>query len=163
MKSTNLLFPRKKYGPDVRLRNLEDTHVVVDIISRSRPNSHPLPALPTNASDRRLSTRTLQVSYHRDHVYLFDATGARRNSSAISDPALSSYFMPALPPPLPPPPTTPECSSNTGSGVGGRGDAGDEGGVARGRGFEESADGILEAHRALSAWDGRGGACKFAF
>ncbi|CAM9492287.1 unnamed protein product [Ectocarpus fasciculatus] len=101
--------------------------------------------------------RGLLVSYHRDHVYLFDATGARRNSSAISDPALSSYFMPALPPPLPPPPTTPECSSNTGSGVGGRGDAGDEGGVTRGRGFEEPADGILEAHRALSAWDGRGG------
>ncbi|CBJ48541.1 conserved unknown protein [Ectocarpus siliculosus] len=101
--------------------------------------------------------RGLLVSYHRDHVYLFDATGARRNSSAVSDPALSSYFMPALPPPLPPPPTTPECSSNAGSGVGGRGGAGDEGGVARGRGFEEPADGILDAHRALLAWDGKGG------
>ncbi|CAM9405063.1 unnamed protein product [Ectocarpus sp. 4 AP-2014] len=101
--------------------------------------------------------RGLLVSYHRDHVYLFDATGARRNSSAVSDPALSSYFMPTLPPPLPPHPTTPECSSNTGSGVGGRGDAGDEGRVARGRGFEEPADGILDAHRALLAWDGKGG------
>ncbi|CAN0390244.1 unnamed protein product, partial [Ectocarpus sp. 12 AP-2014] len=41
--------------------------------------------------------------------------------------------------------------------VGGRGDAGDDGGVARGRGFEDPADGILDAHRALLAWDGKGG------
>lgn len=160
MNATNLLFPRKSFdpcpSPKPRSHSCRRPHLEI------RPTCSPADGV-NDACIRPASTHVLQVSYHRDHVYLFDATGARRNGSAMSDPALSSYFMPSLPPPLPPPPGTPECSSKAGSsGGGGMGNGGDEGGVARSRGFEEPADGILEAHRALSAWDGRGGACGFA-
>lgn len=46
----------------------------------------------------RLRCPCLQVSYHRDHVYLFDASGARRTSDTRGgDRALSSYFLPDAP------------------------------------------------------------------
>lgn len=115
-----------------------------------------------------------QVSYQRDHVYLFDATGATRSSSAVSDPALSSYFIPALPPPPPPlsattprPPVRPatqrRASTATGGDGGRQGGGRFSGGAARaGHGEEPDAAGVtagrvLEAHRALAAWDARGG------
>lgn len=42
---------------------------------------------------------TYKVSYHRDHVYLFDATGGRRSgdTTASSDPAVTAYSMPPAP------------------------------------------------------------------
>lgn len=129
----------------------------------------------------RTAPHTHQVSYHRDHVYLFDATGARKDSSTMSDPALSSYFMPTLPPqpsprlsPSPPLATPDRPPSDTGGGSGnvdvGRGGSGGSVRVGTRRGPAESAGGTLEAaddatarvlvaHRALAVWDGRGGAC----
>lgn len=118
---------------------------------------------------RCMSAGIQQVSYHRDHVYLFDATGASRSSSAVSDPALSSYFIPALPPPpaslskRPPQPATPGGASIAPDADGGGQVGGVSGGAARpGRGEESDAPAstavrVLEVHRALAAWDGRGG------
>lgn len=127
--------------------------------------THPVPFIAT-------ATYTQQVSYHRDHVYLFDATGATRSSAAVSDPALSSFFIPAPPQPPPPRPQSttamPELasiSSTTTGGDGGDGQgSGSSGGAPRSRCGEEELDAsgdtavrVLEAHRALAAWDGRGG------
>lgn len=109
---------------------------------------------------------------HRDHVYLFDATGATRSSAAVSDPALSSFFIPAPPQPPPPRPQSttamPERASIGSSSTGGDGGDGQGGGSSggaplSGRGEEElgasggTAVRVLGAHRALAAWDGRGG------
>lgn len=122
--------------------------------------------------------RELLVSYHRDHVYLFDSSGARRSSGGkVGDLATCSYFLPHLPPPSPPPGATaapaPSQGSGEGEGVewsgagkrwreGKRKDrAGGDGfrrnwGVPRGGVCADSTTRILEAHRALTMWDGRG-------